>query len=808
MVCTLLAGVNVVAFAADGATDTVPVSKFYNDTKKGGDGEHLFTKDQDEISWLASLPTWNSEGVAWTAPVSSSTSVWRCYNPNSGEHLYVDEGYADYLAGSGWNKEKVAFYSDDEMGVPVYRLWNGTDGVGSHHFTTDEGEVEWLVGQGWTAEDVAFFGVKEDVVEPAKLIDDDGLQADGTALVNDDLRVTFTPEIGVPYQITWYFNGTAIATETAQLNFTIKATKAGKYYATITNTKDQTFTTNSIEVVDKAAKAVITDFTVSEDYVGGVSENSGAKNVEYEPETGKLVATFTVNKQDYKGLFAIIPTEAVMTMDPDTIMANVKATGVAGKFTNPTSGLDVDLNTFTRETDKSKFTDDKVLATATSAGYTGKYYDNADGSRTYKMVMGWNHLTGGAGSASELTRGTNYTIGMIQYDYTDAEDVSTYVVGGMGDAPYVQAPVGITIAQVDDTNAYHVNAAKVALLEMGPLGPQPIAWLGEDVDGNKLPNGACGGTLTVYGSDDNKVSVDEYDDSAETNKAFKGGMVAMFNNANDNYFIAEFETDEGVYAEESLTFTSLVAEKAQEAVTTLTLKFNPLESKSLTAEPTAPGVFKADGTVTLYRNKLGTDDWSAVAEVTDEQLKKAEVIDTVEVEKGDDEAVFDDVVSKYYNDAEQNQYVAVYTPDDTSAYLSKKSTVTSVQQVATTFSLSGTTKNIKSQTGAGIEATTATLDTKDQFGNKMVTPEMGGGVAATGKTVFTGITGDSNDALMKVGVTNAQPGVIYLNMTPATSIAVGDYYTYKLSSGQTLMITCTKAGTWANHNAEFTISLV
>ena len=70
------------------------------------------------MSWLSSLPTWNNEGVAWKAPVSSSTSVYRCYNPNSGEHLYVDEGYADYLAGMGWNKEKLAFYSDDEKGVP------------------------------------------------------------------------------------------------------------------------------------------------------------------------------------------------------------------------------------------------------------------------------------------------------------------------------------------------------------------------------------------------------------------------------------------------------------------------------------------------------------------------------------------------------------------------------------------------------------------------------------------------------------------------------------------------------------------
>ena len=162
MVCTLLAGVNVVAFAADDNDLIEGIHSVYNDAEKGGDGEHLYTKDHGEISWLVSLGTWNDEDVAWNAPVSSSTAIWRCYNPNSGEHLYVDEGYADYLAGIGWNKEKLAFYSDDDEGVPVYRLWNGQDGVGSHYFTTDAGEVEWLEGLGWTLEDVAFFGVKEE----------------------------------------------------------------------------------------------------------------------------------------------------------------------------------------------------------------------------------------------------------------------------------------------------------------------------------------------------------------------------------------------------------------------------------------------------------------------------------------------------------------------------------------------------------------------------------------------------------------------------------------------------------------------
>ena len=157
MVCTLLAGINVVAFAAE---DTLSVACFYNDADKGGDGEHLFTIDQGEMDWLSSLPTWNNQGEAWKAPVSSSLAIYRCYNPNSGEHHYAAAGEAEWLVSQGWTQEKLAFYSDDNMGVPVYRLWNGLAGVGSHYYTINEFEKDILVAGGWQFEGVNFYGVK------------------------------------------------------------------------------------------------------------------------------------------------------------------------------------------------------------------------------------------------------------------------------------------------------------------------------------------------------------------------------------------------------------------------------------------------------------------------------------------------------------------------------------------------------------------------------------------------------------------------------------------------------------------------
>ena len=163
MVCTLLAGVNVVAFAADDNDLIVSVHCFYNDALKGGDGEHLYTKDADEMSWLSGLPTWDDQDEAWKAPVSSSLAIYRVFNSNSGEHHYAAADEAEWLVSQGWTQEKIAFYSDDNKGVAIYRLWNGGEGVGSHYYTTDEGEKDFLVAAyGWKYEGVNFYGVKEE----------------------------------------------------------------------------------------------------------------------------------------------------------------------------------------------------------------------------------------------------------------------------------------------------------------------------------------------------------------------------------------------------------------------------------------------------------------------------------------------------------------------------------------------------------------------------------------------------------------------------------------------------------------------
>ena len=174
MVCTLLAGVNVVAFAAeadDELTDSTPVFCAYNKNN----GEHFFTTDEAEYNHLVEL-TWGDEGEKWQAPVKSSSPIFRLYNQNSGEHYFtLDANEARSLASIGWNDEGIGLYSDDEEATPVYCMYNpnatGQFEAGAHHYTKDAAEAAYLESIGWVWTNdgqAAFYGVKEE--EPQVIV--------------------------------------------------------------------------------------------------------------------------------------------------------------------------------------------------------------------------------------------------------------------------------------------------------------------------------------------------------------------------------------------------------------------------------------------------------------------------------------------------------------------------------------------------------------------------------------------------------------------------------------------------------------
>lgn len=139
-----------------GSTGTVSMYRLYNPNS----GEHFYTADWNEAMNLYGLG-WNYEGVGWTAPRYSQTPVYRLYNPNAGEHHYTTSlTERDYLISIGWNYEGIGWYSDDARSVPLYRQYNPNAFANNHNYTTSYDENNYLVSLGWQAEGVGWYGVR------------------------------------------------------------------------------------------------------------------------------------------------------------------------------------------------------------------------------------------------------------------------------------------------------------------------------------------------------------------------------------------------------------------------------------------------------------------------------------------------------------------------------------------------------------------------------------------------------------------------------------------------------------------------
>lgn len=128
-------------------------------------GEHFYTASAGERDSLARAG-WNYEGTAWTAPVVSNTPVYRLYS-GTDHHYTTSVGERDSLVRVGWKYEGVGWYSDDAKGVFMHRLFNPgvnpaapTNNSGSHHYTASKAEADRLVSVGWRYEGESWYGCK------------------------------------------------------------------------------------------------------------------------------------------------------------------------------------------------------------------------------------------------------------------------------------------------------------------------------------------------------------------------------------------------------------------------------------------------------------------------------------------------------------------------------------------------------------------------------------------------------------------------------------------------------------------------
>lgn len=128
-------------------------------------GEHFYTASRAERNSLRLLG-WRHEGVGWTAPASSGTPVYRLYSGT--DHHYTTSAHEkDSLIAAGWKYEGIGWYSDDAKGVPLYRQFNPNvnpsapwNNSGSHNYSTSLHEHGQLVGLGWHDEGIAWYGCK------------------------------------------------------------------------------------------------------------------------------------------------------------------------------------------------------------------------------------------------------------------------------------------------------------------------------------------------------------------------------------------------------------------------------------------------------------------------------------------------------------------------------------------------------------------------------------------------------------------------------------------------------------------------
>ena len=807
MVCTLLAGVNVVAFAADDATETVSVSKFYNDAKKGGDGEHLFTKDADEISWLSSLKTWNNEGEAWKAPAVSTEAVYRCYNPNSGEHLYVDEGYADYLAGMGWNKEKVAFYSDDNEGVPVYRLWNGQDGVGSHHFTTDAGEVEWLVGQGWTAEDIAFYGVKEDQKDEVKLVDDNGLQSDGTALNTDTLSITYGADFGIPARIIWYCNGAAkgvYTTEGGSLtrgfnSDDIKANSpnfklpVGEWYVTVENVAGKVYKTNTLTVVDDEAEAVLSEFSINDNYAALKSTNVGvaATAITLDDETSNAVVTVTLDRDYTSGTFYLVPAD-LTKYD-------------AAKFTN-SFDLETEIANITTTTKKSEFNDLYFAEKVLSVGDKALEYEATDGTVSYKFTADLSQ----AGTQS-VDRGEDYML-VFDQDGTIASTQSSeeWITTDEMTVPYLYAPTSIKVVDVKDSVQTPGWGAQLY------MGDMEAGWINDVALTGQTTYVAGGVTDTNLWSNSSAKAENGTQFSTDVTGALIGGKTyglgldakgkpnkeTACTNTTDEYVYATWYAPEGIFGEDAIELVSEAVPVAPSVATKVTTEYSIAAPTSITANVEN---LKADSVAVLTNVKKG----GAQGEDLD-ATNPGTYISIMPIAKGASSVTFDNVVTKISDDASENNYYVVVVPALDDSYSAADSIhgdlgYRTVTQQPASFAVGGTAKGLKVATPAAITATTAKLVMKDQFGKAM--KGVPAQVETAGHFVPAIATNPTCNFKFKIDANNTDTtgGVISINSDNGANAKVGDRYYLRLGIGNFLVATCTKEG--VNGVAEWTISM-
>ena len=548
------------------------------------------------------------------------------------------------------------------------------------------------------AEDETLSKVGVDASFDVDLVDDYGLQDDGTGIIGDKLTVVYGATFGVPTNVSWYKDGKVVATNTVGdtvnqgLTRTISASKwgTGVYKVTITNTDGEVATTNEIEITDKEDAAEILDFTLENDYTDGL-------DIHYATTDKRAVATVTMSK-NYAGTFSVY--RATDTAFKSALANDYLKTSTAEPADTAADAITYGIDRYSVLTTNAATNYQVLNANSIGSGYG---YINPDGTVTYKWVL----------DNTGVVRGADYVVAFDQDSISsDKPGTGKANVSDSATAPYVEAPASIAVTKV----AENVKPEITFFDE----DDEVLGWFGyeEDSTSSREPNGIAPSsktTLATVGASAAKVyaatnkTTDPDGDgvtqllSGTTDPVAKGVWTVQKAAGDEAYFFATVKFNKGIFGESALELKSEAAPTAQPAATDMSL----LESKDTSSSAVVSFAnLRADGTVYIARGRFLGNGTATAPEATRvvayaDIMKEFNPDDaTTFVAKADVEAGAKSVTvenaigsftnanatsiptaTKYYVDEKPldsvyasgttygtDDYVAIFVPDDTDNY--------------------------------------------------------------------------------------------------------------------------------------------
>ena len=477
--------------------------------------------------------------------------------------------------------------------------------------------------------------VSSDLSLEVALVDESGLQADGTALVGDTLGITYGAEFGTVSAITWYVNGavkqvSSVDGTGVRLQQTTDRGYIGEVYAIVENTNKDRAKTNTITVTDVEQPIEVSDVAIINDY--------DTPTISYAAADADAVMTVTMSKAVDGDLY--IYKESTTKYGNGNNFAKIAAADFADTYT---------VDKASQLTAKN--------AVAYAGYYNGINFRNADGSTTYMLKVGDNNMT----NKFSPVRGTTYKAVFdqeaISTDNIGATTRADVTVSDPFAAPYVIAPESIALTS-------H-SAGSVPQITLYDAAGEVLTWLANPADDEVEAYGIS--NVTTYGETGStkakakKTAQGITDGDSGIEKGVITGDTVL--NAGSSYFWATVTTEKGIFGAKAVTLESDIVEGTESPYATMNIVDDSTNPHDAVVTFTK---LKTPGTVYVIQGGNGVAD-TAVASFDADDV--ATYVGKARVEKGDTKVVISDAIESFADSSAANRYyTALFVPENTEDY--------------------------------------------------------------------------------------------------------------------------------------------